>query len=76
MDITKITPFPFASSLTGLQVLDLELPPSPTVTEVATPEPGIYHGICEYFLLGQCQVEVGPSGARGSHDHLGWGLLG
>ncbi|KAI5939981.1 Katanin-interacting protein [Manis javanica] len=28
------------------QVPELELPPSPPIPEVTTPEPGIYHGIC------------------------------
>lgn len=35
----------------AVQVPGPELPPSPPVTpvaEVSTPEPGIYHGICEY----------------------------
>lgn len=42
-------------SLTGVQVPEVELPPSAPVPEVTTPEPGVYHGICEYPVLGSAR---------------------
>ncbi|XP_008054429.2 protein KIAA0556 homolog [Carlito syrichta] len=38
-------PFTQAGLWTGDRVPEWELPPSPPVPEVATPEPGVYHGI-------------------------------
>lgn len=67
--ITKSPCSPSASSPPTLQTPGLELPPSPLVPEVTTPEPGIYHGICEYPPLG-CQMEGGHFG------HVGQGFLG
>ena len=65
-----------ASLLTGVQVPELELPYGTPVPEVTTPEPGVYHGICEYPVLGRCQVEEGPSEVGGSPGHSGQGPLG
>lgn len=45
-------PFPLPLSPTGVQGPGPELPPSPPVPEVTTPEPGIYHGTCEYLSWG------------------------
>ncbi|XP_048188339.1 katanin-interacting protein isoform X2 [Perognathus longimembris pacificus] len=39
-------PFTQAGSSADDPILGLELPPSPSVPDVTTPEPGIYHGIC------------------------------
>lgn len=72
--ITKATLLPSASPPTHVQVPELELPPSPPIPEVTTPEPGIYHGICEYPLLGQCQVGgrllVGEGGLMATWDRV------
>ncbi|ELW66408.1 hypothetical protein TREES_T100000427 [Tupaia chinensis] len=51
-------PFTQAGLWAEDRVPELELPPSPPVPEVTTPEPGVYHGICEYPLRGQCQGRV------------------
>uniref|UniRef100_A0A8D1DEV6 KATNIP domain-containing protein n=1 Tax=Sus scrofa TaxID=9823 RepID=A0A8D1DEV6_PIG len=39
-------PYTQAGSWADDQVLEPEMPPSPPVPEVTTPEPGVYHGIC------------------------------
>uniref|UniRef100_A0A8D1AQZ6 KATNIP domain-containing protein n=1 Tax=Sus scrofa TaxID=9823 RepID=A0A8D1AQZ6_PIG len=39
-------PYTQAGSWAEDQVLEPEMPPSPPVPEVTTPEPGVYHGIC------------------------------
>ncbi|XP_014650074.1 PREDICTED: uncharacterized protein KIAA0556 homolog isoform X2 [Ceratotherium simum simum] len=39
-------PYTQAGSWADDRVPELELPPSPPVPDVTTPEPGIYHGIC------------------------------
>ena len=51
--------FPLLLPRNHVQVLEPEMPPSPPVPEVTTPEPGVYHGICECPLLGQGREREG-----------------
>lgn len=61
-----------------MQTTEPELPPSPPVPEVTTPEPGIYQGICEYLLWGQCQgkEDLHGSGVGRESWPLGTGFPG
>lgn len=72
--LTKVACFPSAPPPTRTQVLELESPSLPPASDVTTPEPGIYHGICEYPLWGQCPGAGGPSGARGRRGPVGAGI--
>lgn len=72
------SPLPSASPPPCVQGLEPELPPSPPVPDVTTPEPGVYHGICEYPPLGQCRRKEdlwGSAVGRGSW-RLGQGFPG
>ena len=72
------SPLPSASPQPCVQGLEPELPPSPPVPDVTMPEPGVYHGICEYPPLGQCRRKEdlwGSGVGRGSWP-LGTGFSG